>query len=367
MDLRGEVLDVGLDNDLAIFPGAVGVLEFDVGDSRKGSDEDHDRGVALHRADGQQPFLGVGDGFDGLSRGHLKAGRAVEQHHHRIDVQAAALHARIDDVADDHAHRLQGDEQDDGAAVAVELVQVGSLVHDDIFDGAETRRGTPTINAVEGQDQALLAGTYLMARAAAEAAAAGQQVASDLARTVALLCVGQATETQHLFDVSQEIDRYLFTIEAKTAALFACSCRVGALSAELPGDHVNRFGEFGRDFGMAFQLIDDVLDVIGDADRLGKPVGTDLRCGVLTLPALLELAQPSGGDLRALLLRRQDVDLEQASKMMVNSSRIGDTIELARQYADAAAAAISEVPGASYLSRFAPVYVDWALEEFVTA
>src|ERR1700722_18887521 len=253
------------------------------------------------------------------------------------------------------------------AAVAVELVQVGSLVHDDIFDGAETRRGTPTINAVEGQDQALLAGTYLMARAAAEAAAAGQQVASDLARTVALLCVGQATETQHLFDVSQEIDRYLFTIEAKTAALFACSCRVGALSAELPGDHVNRFGEFGRDFGMAFQLIDDVLDVIGDADRLGKPVGTDLRCGVLTLPALLELAQPSGGDLRALLLRRQDVDLEQASKMMVNSSRIGDTIELARQYADAAAAAISEVPGASYLSRFAPVYVDWALKEFVTA
>ena len=253
------------------------------------------------------------------------------------------------------------------AAVAVELVQVGSLVHDDIFDGAETRRGTPTINAVEGQDQALLAGTYLMARAAAEAAAAGQQVASDLARTVALLCVGQATETQHLFDVSQEIDRYLFTIEAKTAALFACSCRVGALSAELPGDHVNRFGEFGRDFGMAFQLIDDVLDVIGDADRLGKPVGTDLRCGVLTLPALLELAQPSGGDLRALLLRRQDVDLEQASKMMVNSSRIGDTIELARQYADAAAAAISEVPGASYLSRFAPFYVDWALEEFVTA
>ena len=115
------------------------------------------------------------------------------------------------------------------AAVAVELVQVGSLVHDDIFDEAETRRGTPTINAVEGQKQALLAGTYLMARAAAEAAGAGQHVASDVARTVAQLCVGQATETQHLFDIDQDVDRYLFTIEAKTAALFACSCRVGAL------------------------------------------------------------------------------------------------------------------------------------------
>lgn len=253
------------------------------------------------------------------------------------------------------------------AAVAVELVQVGSLVHDDIFDNAETRRGTPTINAVEGQNQALLAGTYLMARAAAEAAAAGQQVASDVARTVALLCVGQATETQHLFDMDQEIDRYLFTIEAKTAALFACSCRVGALSAELPDEHVNRFGEFGRNFGMAFQLIDDVLDIIGDPDRLGKPVGADMRSGVLTMPVLLELAQPSGGDLRALLLRRQAADLEQASRMIVDSDRIADVIELARGYATEAAEGIADVPGASNLSRFPPSYLDWALEEFVAA
>lgn len=253
------------------------------------------------------------------------------------------------------------------AAVAVELVQVGSLVHDDIFDDAETRRGTPTINAVEGQNQALLAGTYLMARAAAEAAAAGQQVASDVARSVALLCVGQTTEAQHLFDIGQEIDRYLFTIEAKTAVLFACSCRVGALSAELPDEHVNKFGEFGRNFGMAFQLIDDVLDLIGDPDRLGKPVGADMRSGVLTMPALLELAQPSGGDLRALLLRRQAADLEQASKMIVKSGRIDEVIDIARQYAAEASVSIGDIPGASNLSRFPPSYLDWALEEFVAA
>jgi heptaprenyl diphosphate synthase len=253
------------------------------------------------------------------------------------------------------------------AAAAVELVQVGSLVHDDIFDDAETRRGTPTINAVEGQTQALLAGTYLMARAAAEAATAGQQVASDVARTVALLCVGQTTETQHLFDIGQEIDRYLFTIEAKTAALFACSCRVGALSADLPDEHVDRFGQFGKNFGMAFQLLDDVLDLIGDPDRLGKPVGADMRSGVLTMPALLELAQPKGGDLRALLLRRQAVDLEQASRMIVNSGRIDEVIDVARQYAAEASAAIADIPGASNLSRFPLSYLDWALEEFVAA
>ena len=191
------------------------------------------------------------------------------------------------------------------AAVAVELVQVGSLVHDDIFDEAETRRGTPTINAIEGPNHALLAGTYLMARAAAEAAAAGQRVASDVARTVARLCLGQATETQHLFDISQEIDRYLFTIEAKTAALFACSCRVGALSAELSDEHVDQFGEFGKNFGMAFQLIDDVLDLIGD------PIAWESRSArssaAVSSPCrpCSRLAQPTGGDLRALLLRRQ--------------------------------------------------------------
>jgi heptaprenyl diphosphate synthase len=253
------------------------------------------------------------------------------------------------------------------AAVAVELVQVGSLVHDDIFDNAETRRGTPTINAVEGRTQALLAGTYLMARAGAEAAAAGQKVALDVAGTVALLCVGQTTETQHQFDIGQEIERYLFTIEAKTAALFACSCRVGALCAALSEEQVERFGEFGRTFGMAFQLIDDVLDLIGDPERLGKPVGADLRSGVLTMPALLEMADPSGGDLRALLLRRQKADLEQASRMILNSGRIDEVIEIARQYAAESAAAIAEVPGASQLSRFPASYLDWALEEFVAA
>jgi geranylgeranyl pyrophosphate synthase len=253
------------------------------------------------------------------------------------------------------------------AAVAVELVQVGSLIHDDIFDGAETRRGTPTINAVEGENEALLAGTYLMARAAAEAATAGQEVASDVARTVGLLCVGQTTETQHLFDIGQEIDRYLFTIEAKTAALFACSCRVGALSAALSDEDVARFGEFGRNFGMAFQLIDDVLDLIGDPDRLGKPVGADLRSGVLTMPALLELAQPSGADLRALLVRRQAADLEQASRMITNSGRIDEVIEIAHRYSDDAAGAIAGVPGTTSLARFPSAYLDWALEEFVAA
>jgi heptaprenyl diphosphate synthase len=163
------------------------------------------------------------------------------------------------------------------------------------------------------------------------------------------------------------MDRYLFTIEAKTAALFACSCRVGALCAALPDEHVNRFGEFERTFGMAFQLIDDVLDLIGDPDRLGKPVGAKMRSGVLTMPALLELADPSGGDLRALLLRRHSTDLAQASRMIVNSGRIEEVIEVARRYATESAQAIAQIPDASELLRFPSSYLDWALEEFAAA
>jgi heptaprenyl diphosphate synthase len=255
------------------------------------------------------------------------------------------------------------------AAVAVELVQVGSLVHDDIFDEAQTRRGTPTINAVEGPNEALLAGTVLLARAAAKAASAGQQVAEEVARAVAQLCVGQLTETEHIFDLAQSIETYLSTIELKTAALFACACRVGAITGGLTTEIVDSVGEFGLNFGMAFQLVDDVLDLVGDPDRLGKPIGSDLHNGVLTLPALLELAGHRNGDLLAMLRRRGATDLEQATRLVVANSRVDETIALARQYAERACAAIVRLPGseARALSRFGSSYVDWAMDHFAAA
>ena len=180
--------------------------------------------------------------------------------------------------------------------------------------------------------------------------------------------MGQATETRYLFDVDQELDRYLLTIEAKTAALFGCSCRVGGLDADLPFEQVVALGEFGRNFGMAFQIIDDVLDLVGDPALLGKPVGADIRNGVLTMPVLLELADHRGGDLRALLVRREPGDLEQASRVTVGSGRVDEAIEAARRYAAQATDAISLVPGVSgALCRFPRSYVEWALEEFRAA
>ena len=252
------------------------------------------------------------------------------------------------------------------AAVAVELVQVGSLVHDDIFDEAVTRRGRLTINALEGPNEALLAGTVLLARSAAKAASAGQRVAQEVAHTVAQLCVGQLTETQHLFDLEQTIATYLFTIEMKTAALFSCACRVGAITGDVALECVDNLGEFGLNFGMAFQLVDDVLDLIGDPELLGKPVRNDLPNGVLTMPVLLEL-EAGNPDLLALLRRRETTDLEEAMRLVSNSGRIGETIQVAKGYADAAATAIEGIPGpeAVALAAFGSSYVDWAVGHFV--
>ena len=252
------------------------------------------------------------------------------------------------------------------AGVAVELVQVGSLVHDDLLDDASTRRGIPTINAVEGSTDALLAGTLLLARAGGRAAFAGQRVAAEVASTVAILCVGQTKESEHLFDLDQRIPTYLGTIEAKTAALFACACKVGGVVAGLPESEIEGLGEFGRNFGMAFQVIDDVLDLIGDPEKLGKPVGSDLRSGVLTLPVLLELQHCPGGDFRTLL-RKRLMDLEEAREILIASGRIQEAIDVARRYASASAAAAAELTGsgAAALVNFAPKYLDWALDRFV--
>ena len=258
------------------------------------------------------------------------------------------------------------DERVMGAAVAVELVQVGSLVHDDIFEDASTRRGVPTINSVEGPRHALMAGDFLLARAGVEAAVAGQEVAADVAATVAALCEGQMEEMRHVHDVDRPVESYLRSIGAKTAALFACAMRCGARCGELPPSAVERLGDFGYAFGMAFQVLDDVLDLVADPDRLGKPVGIDIATGVYTLPVLRELASPAGGDLRALLRRRADADVSLALRLMRASRHLDTALTEARRYAAEAAAAVADASDvdARHLASFPGDYLDWALDHF---
>lgn len=227
--------------------------------------------------------------------------------------------------------------------VAVELVHLGSLYHDDVMDDATTRRTVESVNARWGNLQAILAGDYLLARASEIAASLGTEVAGLLARTIARLCEGQVLELQHTYDPARTEADYLRSIEGKTASLYATACRIGSLTAGLAPDHVQALTGFGLAYGMAFQVVDDILDVTATDDQLGKPAGHDLIEGVYTLPVLRTLA--GGGDeaaeLRALLGGPLDEDgMHQARAIVRGSGEVASSLATAEGYVEQACTAL---------------------------
>jgi heptaprenyl diphosphate synthase len=225
--------------------------------------------------------------------------------------------------------------------VTVELVHLASLYHDDVMDEATMRRKVESVNARWGNLVAIVAGDYLLARSAEIAASLGAEIASLLARTLAALCQGQVAEVQAAFRTDRSEDHYLETIAGKTAALMATSCRIGGLTAGLPGGEVEALTAFGERFGMLFQLRDDVLDVMADAETLGKPPGQDLAEGVYTLPTLRALADPHvGQELGRLLGRPLDVaQRETARRLVAHSPALRETVAVGQRFADEAAEA----------------------------
>lgn len=229
--------------------------------------------------------------------------------------------------------------------VAVELVHLGSLYHDDVMDEAEVRRTVDSVNARWGNLRAILAGDFLLARASELAASLGVEVAGLLANTIGRLCEGQLLELQHAFDVQRSEELYLRSIDGKTASLLASSCRIGGLVAELPRDQVDALTSFGHSYGMAFQIVDDVLDLVASEAEMGKPVGHDIEEGVYTLPVLLTLAGPHGAELTALLGGPVDPDQrDRAAAIVRDGSGITEAIARANAYAAEGRAALSMLP-----------------------
>jgi len=225
--------------------------------------------------------------------------------------------------------------------VAVELVQVGSLCHDDVIDEAETRRGVDSVNARWGNLKAILAGDFLLAKASEIAAGLGTEVAGLLAATIGRLCEGEVNELRHSYDADRTEAAYLAAIEGKTAALFATACRVGGIVGALPGPDTDRLTEFGRHYGMAFQIVDDVLDVIATDEQLGKPAGHDIAEGIYNLPVIRALAA-GASDLGPLLGRPiVDRELDIARKLVRDSDGVAESIDVARGYVDRAVAALA--------------------------
>lgn len=170
------------------------------------------------------------------------------------------------------------------AAVAVELVHAATLVHDDVIDGADLRRGKPTVVASGGRLLALATGDLLFSRAFAELAAGSEiEPIRVLSAAASALASGELMQRDDAWNSAVGQERYLERCRLKTGVLFRAACELGALAGGVPIDALGRFGE---SVGIAFQLLDDVLDVTGPAARTGKPRGTDLLDGTLTLPLI---------------------------------------------------------------------------------
>jgi geranylgeranyl pyrophosphate synthase len=182
-------------------------------------------------------------------------------------------------------------------AESLELVHTASLVHDDIIDGSLMRRNQPTVNARWGDEVAVIAGDYLFAKAYALAAVLPKpEVISLVAQTVFALCDGELNEISGEPHVPSESE-YMERIELKTASLYAACCQGAAMLADADPEIVATLGAFGTNFGLAFQVADDVLDLAGDDETLGKHVGQDLERGMLTLPMIYALDElgPAAG------------------------------------------------------------------------
>lgn len=242
-------------------------------------------------------------------------------------------------------------------AESLELVHTASLVHDDIIDRAEVRRNLPTVNAVWNDDVALIVGDYLFAKAYALAAVLPKpEVIAMVAQTVFALCDGELSEIAAPSRIPSEAE-YIDRIELKTASLYAACCQGAALLADADPEHVAALGAFGTSLGMAFQITDDVLDLVGDDDDLGKEVGRDLAEGMPTLPMIYAVAEGGDGSLAQRIVAR-DKDAAERRELLglIRSSRGVDRArERALSFHGAAIDALARLPDVSERSALREV------------
>ena len=234
---------------------------------------------------------------------------------------------------------VPGRRETDLAAAAIELVHLATLYHDDVIDETDTRRGAPTVHSKWGLEVAILAGDYLFAKGCVLAATAGGAVTGILSQAIAEVCEGQIIETTALGEPARSPDEYMGTIERKTAALFGAAGELGAATSG--ADELREpLRAYGRNLGLAFQIVDDLLDLVGDPDVTGKTPGTDLREGVFTLPVLIaSQSEP----LLAERLGAGERDLAELLPLIESGGGIAGAQSEARTHAEAALAAISDL------------------------
>jgi geranylgeranyl pyrophosphate synthase len=227
-------------------------------------------------------------------------------------------------------------------AALVELTHTTTLLHDDVVDSATMRRGRPAANLIWGNETSVLVGDYLFAQVFVTASRRGiAELMHPLAHATAQMCAGELLETQMRGFWEMTEKQYIEIVALKTGSLTECACRMGALAVDASEEDVEALGTYGRSIGVAFQIVDDVFDVISNEEGLGKPVGNDLREGAITLPMLRSLKNsPDQDELRDLLVKEEktDADVLRALEIMRSGDAVAYAMNLAKEYAAAAKA-----------------------------
>jgi len=236
-------------------------------------------------------------------------------------------------------------------ALAVELTHLATLVHDDTIDNSSVRWGRPTINTLWGVEQAVLLGDYLFAYAGELAASTDNiRVIKLLSKTLMIITGGEVAQARSAFNLEQTQGHYFHRISSKTASLFVLSTESGAALAGAPEESIQTLREYGNNLGIAFQIVDDILDFISSEEEMGKPVGSDLTQGTLTLPGMLLLEKyPEDNPIKKLFQERGGAEyIAQAIDLVRNSPIIDQCFDVAARYRDQACRQLDQLPDNEY-------------------
>jgi len=238
------------------------------------------------------------------------------------------------------------------ASVASELIHMASLVHDDIIDHSDLRRNKPSLNYLWGNHLSVLGGDYLFARAFGTLSGNRLLKSLDLMiEAIESMCRGEILQAQNKFKSDMDLSSYYSQIAGKTAVFFQCCCQSGASISCMDQNQLHALGEYGLNLGLAFQMVDDILDFLGDVKKMGKPAGEDLRQGVITLPVILLLSDDKYSSTVSELIRTQRFEaheIEMVNGMLTESGAIDRSFKIANTHIDKARIALDVLPRSEY-------------------
>lgn len=250
-------------------------------------------------------------------------------------------------------------------ATAVELIHMATLVHDDVVDHSQLRRGRPTVNARWSDGFSVLAGDYLFAKSFSILAQTGNnELVRIMSDVVYEMSTGEIQQLASIFDLGQTEADYYERIRRKTGVFIEESCRLGAVAVGAPLAVVEALARYGHGLGMGFQVIDDILDFTATASKLGKPIGSDLRAGLLTLPLLHALqTSPKAETLRSIVATREitDARAEETVAIIREAGSLEYSYKTAERFIQDAKAALAELPDTAARTNLAAV-ADFVLE-----